>query len=263
MPEFDFDDLIKNIVDSKRLAAQMRFSKHEANEVPREVYLSVCQAIADYYAPYGFKYAKSQQHMTLKQKGSEYAFRISFSSSHYNVADHNVSVTVCANVISTKYKKWQEEHTEYMLDNYYSPNEYVAGGLIGNLQENHVYLKWNVANPDTRAKETEDIINHINKLAIPFFNSFNDIPRLIEYIKQKGEYFGIFDIPRLTYFLLYVADKETVEQTYKQFLTNRQMWHKYYTAMEQLSGPGELKDKGTYWSAIALITKHLGLKIEP
>lgn len=261
MPEFSFDDLIKDIIDSKRLAAQMRFSKHEANEVPREVYLSVCKAIADYYAPYGFKYAASQQHMTLKQKGKEYAFRISFSSSHYNVADQNVSLSVCANVISTKYKKWQEEHKDYLIDRY-SPNEYVAGGLIGNLQEKSAYLKWNVANPDTRAKETEDIINHINKLAIPFFDSFNDIPRLVEHIKQNGEYFGIWDIAHLTYFLLYVSDKETVEQTYKQFLTNRQMWDKYHIAMEQLYGPGELKDIGTYWSTMALLTKCIGLKIE-
>lgn len=259
MAEFNFNELIKDIAEGKTLSAKSRFTKQERIEIPREVYLSACEDIAAYYAPYGFKYAKSQQHMTLKSKGSEFIFRISFSSSQYNVADEKVVITVSANVISHKFKKWQEENPIIGGD-YYFPNEYAAGGQIGNLQEKFTWLQWNVGKPETRIDEIDNIIHHINQLAIPFFESFNNLPDLVSYIEDKGEYFGMPGPVCLANFLMYVSSKESVEKTFSKFLTNRKMWDKYDTALEDLKKNNKIKDR-LYWSEIALLTKELDLNL--
>ena len=259
MAEFGFEDLIKDIAANKKSMAQTRFSKIERIENPKDVYTEVCQTIADYYGEYGFKYAKSKQTLTLKRKNSEFTYKISFSSSRYNAADRYVEVTAFANVLSKKYKQWQTENKIGSTN--YIPKDFVAGGQIGNMQEKSKWLKWKVANPETIVAEVEDIIRSINQYAVPFFESFENIPKLISYIEKQGNYFGILTSQSLASFLMYVASKESVEKTFSTFLTKRQSWDTYESAMNQLKKTGKVPD-GTYWSQIAFLTKQLGLKLE-
>ena len=227
------------------------------DEKPRDVYLAACEQIASYYEQYGFKYSRSGQYLRLKQKDSEYEFKISFSSSHYNVADTNVAVLVYANVISQKFKKWQSENIIGQFNS--NPYEYICGGLIGNLQEKAVYMQWNVGNKTTREKEIESIIENINRLAIPYFDKFSDIPGLVSEIKEKGGYYGFLGIYDLAEFLMYVSTKDTLEETFSRFLTLKKMWKKYHKALSDLDGGVQLD--GAYWDQLASLTKDLDLKI--
>ena len=257
MAEFSFNELVQNIVQSKKISAEHRFSKQVVDEKPRDVYLAVCEQIASYYEPFGFKYSKSGQHLKLKQKDGEFVFQISFSSSHYNVAGVNVAVQVYANVISRKFKKWQSENIKGEFNS--NPNEYICGGLIGNLQENTIYMKWNVGNKATREQEVENIIENINRLAIPYFEKFNNIPNLVAEIEERGDYWGFIKISYIAEFLLYVSTKETIERTLSNFLTKRKSWKKYHNSLIDLEKGIQLD--GTYWSQIAKLTKDLNLKL--
>ena len=258
MTEFTFTDILQDIADRKKQLSETRFVSQEKNENPREVYLSVCKSIADYYEPYGFKYSASGQHLTLKTKGSEYVFKISFSSSHYNIADENVAITVMANVISHKFKKWQSENGNGRFNQI--PSEYIGGGQIGNLQENCVWLKWNVANPLTRQKKIDDIIEYINKLAIPFFDLFSDTNLLIANIQKSGQFYGITDIYGLTEFLMYKSPKAIVERTLSNFLKSKNIENEYYEALKTLKEKGKLNG-GQYWNDLATLTTELDLNL--
>lgn len=257
MAEFSFNELVREIAQNKKMSAEHRFSKQIIDEKPRDVYLATCEQIASYYEPFGFKYSKSGQYLRLKQKDSEFVFQISFSSSHYNVADVNVSVSVYASVISQKFKKWQSENIKGKFNSY--PSEHICGGLIGNLQDKTVYMKWNVGNKATREQEIENILENINRLAIPYFDKFNNIQNLITEIEEKGNYYGFIGMYDLAEFIMYVSTKETLEKTLSNFLTQRKTWKKYHKALSDLKNGVELD--GTYWSQIAKLTKDLDLKI--
>jgi hypothetical protein len=188
MAEYGFNDLVDEIANDKKLFAEYTFGKkHVYNENTREIYLSACEKIANVYTPYGFKYSKSGQHLRFKQKSSEFIFQISFSSSRYNIPNENIAIGVCANVLSHGFKKWRTENKiELNVKNDIQINEYIAGGNIGNLRKEHKYLKWNIGKIETRENEIDDIIENINKLAIPFFHCFSDIDKLIQGIKNNS-----------------------------------------------------------------------------
>lgn len=257
MAEFSFEKLVQDIALHKKISAEHKFGNQISGEKPRDVYLAACEQIAHYYEPFGFKYSKSAQCLRLKQKDSEFEFQISFGSSHYNVADVNVEIKVYASVISRKFKKWQSENAKDEFNAY--PSEYICGGLIGNLQDNSVFMKWNVANAATRQQEMEDIIENINRLAIPYFDKFNDIPHLISEMEEKGDYYGFISYGSLAEFIMYVSTKETLEKTIANFLTHRKTWDKYYKALSDAEA-GERLD-GTYWSQLAKLTRDLELSI--
>jgi hypothetical protein len=257
MAEFSFNDLVQNIAQNKKMSAEHRFSKQVVDEKPRDVYLTACKRIASYYEPFGFKYSKSSQHLRLIQKDSEFVFQISFGSSHYNVAGVNVEIKVYASVISQKFKKWQSENINGELNS--NPNEYICGGLIGNLQENTIFMKWNIGNKATREQEIENIIENINCLAIPYFEKFSNVQNLVAEIEQRGDYWGFIYMSSIAKFILYVSTKETLERTLSNFLTKRKTWEKYHKALSDLENKIQLD--GTYWSQIAKLTKDLNLKL--
>ncbi|GHV57535.1 hypothetical protein AGMMS49579_23540 [Spirochaetia bacterium] len=142
------------------------------SEIPREVFLSVCERMASYYEPYGFKYSKSNHRLRLKH--NEFIFEIRFNSSHSNMMGKFVEVEVVVTVLSNKFKKWQKENELFNE----ITNGYMCGTTIGHLQRDSKNIIWNVGLSETREKEIENIIETINRLAIPFFNllGFNSPP---------------------------------------------------------------------------------------
>jgi hypothetical protein len=209
MAEYGFNELVMEIANNKKLFAEYTFNnKPISNENTREVYLSACENIANVYLSYGFKYSKSGQHLTLRQKDNEFIYKISFQSSHYNIPGINVAISVCANILSHKYKKWKlENKNELNLKNESELNEYICGGNIGNLRKDKKYLKWNTGKIETREKEIENIIDSINKLAIPFFHHFNNMDKLKHELEE-----GIIDY--------YFIHKNKIENFYK-YIMNR------------------------------------------
>ncbi|MDR1179190.1 MAG: hypothetical protein LBK44_01690 [Spirochaetales bacterium] len=215
MAEYGFTELVKEIANNKKSFAEYTFNKKQIpHENTREVYLAACEDIANIYIPYGFKYSKSGQHLTLKQKDSEFIYKISFGSSHYNVPGKNISIDVCANVLSHKYKKWKSENrTELNLKNEIELSECICGGNIGNLRKEHKYLQWNIASLETREKEIENIIDAINKLAIPFFEHFNDVHKLKDELEHNGiNYYFSHIIEEMVDFYIYLTKKEITER---------------------------------------------------
>jgi hypothetical protein len=208
MAEYGFKELVIEIADSKKLFAENAFKKTFSNEDTREIYQSACENIANAYLPYGFKYSKSSRHLRLKQKNNEFIYQISFYSSHYNIPGENVALSVFANVLSHKYKNWKLENKNELNIINGIVNEYICGGNIGNLRKDHKYLKWNIGKAETREKEIENIIDNINKLAIPFFQHFNNADKLKDELENNIiDYY--FDRNEIGNFYKYIMNGKT------------------------------------------------------
>ncbi len=248
MAEYNLTALAQETARQKLNLVKKFLNQHGKNEVPREVFLNVCETIAQYYEPLGFKWYKSTPKIELKK--GEFVFNINFHSSRYNIADEYVEISVGAGVSSSKLKKWEKASPYKMFNNL--PKGHLGGGQIGNLQENHTWLEWNVASPDTREETVNDIIQHINTLALPFFDTFTFV--------TEGEHYGI----RRTTFLLYFFTKHDLEKSMSSFLTKRNFWDKYETVLRLLKENKEIdrKNSGTFWHDIAEEVLELGLTLD-
>ncbi len=255
MPEYNLNSLAEEFARQK-LDLAKRFTKQEKNEVPREVFLNVCETIAKYYEPLGFKWCKSGPKMKLKK--GEFNFEISFSSSCYNVADANVKVVVHASVSSSKLKKWEKASTYKLFNSF--PTGVLGGGQIGNLQEKKTWLEWNVASPEKRDEIVDDIIDNINKLALPFFDKFCELEKVKNIFLSEGEHYGI---RRIT-FLLYFFTKQDLEKSIGAFLTKRNFWDKYEKVLKLLKENKEIdhEDIGIFWRGIAQQVIELDLVLD-
>ena len=166
--------LIDAVALRKHRAAQARFAGTPAGaELPRDVFLSACGDVAARFESGGFRYAKSGPHFT--RKAGEFTFQVSFQSSHNNVAGEYVAMWVHGIVRSVRLKAWrrdcQDAHGVY---------DTVAGGQIGNLVKNTAWMEWNLADPATRAAEITSAASEIERLALPYFDLFTDVPRLCQ-----------------------------------------------------------------------------------
>ncbi len=176
MPEHgkDLPEVISDVAARKQRAAEVRFGRaNVSGEAPRDVYLAGCRAIADALAPDGFTYAKSSQWLTRKR--GEFAFRISFQSSHHNIAGELVALWIHAVVSSPTLKKWAKAHPNLSMERW----DRVAGGQIGNLAPRHSWMEWNLASPVDRDRQIADAIATIRRIALPYFALFEDVPSLV------------------------------------------------------------------------------------
>lgn len=149
------------------------------HNVPRQVYLAGCLAIAEGLRADGFTYLKSCQ--KLRRKTRDFSFEISFQSSHNNKAGELVTLWIHANVFSSTLKKWRAEHACLVQD-----SDFVAGGQIGNLMEQPVWLDWNLADPAGRGEQIDAAIETIRRIAWPFFAGFEDLPGLTRQLVTQG-----------------------------------------------------------------------------
>ncbi len=176
MPEHGngLPEILSEIADRKERAAEVRFGRaNVSGEAPRDVYLAGCRSIADALAPDGFTYAKSSQTATRKHR--DFAFRISFQSSHYNIAGELVALGIFAVVYSPTLKKWGKAHPNLTMERW----DRVAGGQIGNLVARHSWMEWNLASPAGRDRQIADAIATIRRIALPYFALFEDVPSLV------------------------------------------------------------------------------------
>ena len=206
-------DLLSDIAYRKRRAAQVRFAgTPPGRESPRDVYLAACASIgAHLEEDFGFKYAKSGPH--ARRRSGDFVFQISFQSSAHNVAEEHVALWIHGNVWSPRLKKWRQ--SQPLLHAW----DYVAGGQLGNLQADHCWLEWDLADPQKRDGVIRDAIEAIEELALPYFATFESLPSLFELL-QKGD-FPAMDIDRVVEFLMCFSDKSTARSAAANSLTRR------------------------------------------
>lgn len=193
-------DLIADTAYQKRRAAQARFAgTPPGQESPRDVYLAACASIGAYMdESFGFKYSKSGPH--ARRKSGDFTFQISFQSDRNNVPGERVGLWIHGNVLQR--------------------SDYVAGGQLGNLQENHCWLDWDLADATKRDEVIRDAIRAIEELALPYFAKFEDLPSLFKLLVNED--FPAMDIDRVVEFLMAFADQSTARLAAASFLKRRQ-----------------------------------------
>ncbi len=206
-------DFVSDVAYRKRRAAQARFGgTPPGQEAPRDVYLAGCASIGWYLEEsFGFKYSKSGPH--ARRRSGDFTFQISFQSSRHNVPGEHVNLCIHGNVSSARIKKWRE--SQPLLH----PFDYVAGGQIGNLQANHCWLDWELADPGKRDESIRDAIKAIEELAFPYFAKFEDLPPLFELLVKED--LPAMTIDRVVEFLMCFANQSRARLAAASFLKRR------------------------------------------
>jgi hypothetical protein len=182
----DLSEVVSDVAARKKRVAEVRFAgAPTSGESPRDVYAAGCRAIADALAADGFTYAQSSQ--TLTRKSGDLVFRISFSSSHHNIAGELVALEIYAVVASPKMKRWGKSHPNLTMKRW----DRIAGGQIGNLAPRHSWMEWNLASPGDRERQIADVVATIRRIASPYFTLFEDVPGLATRLASE-------DIPSLS-----------------------------------------------------------------
>jgi hypothetical protein len=206
-------DLISDVAYRKRRAAQARFSgTPPGQESPRDVYLAACASIGSYLEEsYAFKYSKSGPH--ARRRSGDFTFQISFQSDRNNIPGERVGLWIHGNVWSSRSKKWRE--SQPLLH----PIDYVGGGQLGNLQSNHSWLDWDLADANKRDEVIRDAIRAIEELAFPYFAKFEDLPVLFKLLVNQD--MPAMTIDRVVEFLMCFADQSTARLAAANFLKRR------------------------------------------
>lgn len=142
-------------------------------DTPREIYLAACQRIAGAFADDCYVFRKSGP--VLSRKTDPFDFQIAFQSSHSNLRGKLVILWLNGLVTSPPLKKWRSTHPCLRKE-----SDYVAGGLIGNLDRLPSCMEWNLAIGGQRDQQITDAVESIRRIILPYFALFDDIPALIE-----------------------------------------------------------------------------------
>ncbi len=180
-------------------------------DTPRNLFLAACTDIAGSLAPLGFKFAKSGPH--AQRKAGEFAYQVSFQSSHKNVAGHYVALWIHATVSSKRLGEWRASQSHAL-----GVGDGVAGGQIGNLVRPHGWRDWNLA-ATSRSAVIADAISAVHSIALPYFDRFTDIPTLCALLQH--EELPAMQIARGIEFLLCYADVSAANLALASFFRSR------------------------------------------
>jgi hypothetical protein len=206
-------DLIADTAYRKHRAAQARFAgTPPGQESPRDVYLAACASIGSHLEEsFGFIFSKTGPH--ARRRSGDFTFQIRFQSDRDNIAGERVGLWVHGNVSSSKIKKWRE--SQPLLH----ASDHVAGGQLGNLQSNHCWLDWDLADATKRDEVVRDAICAIEDLALPYFARFEDLPSLFKLLVNED--LPAMDIEDVIQFLICFADPSTARSATANFLKRR------------------------------------------
>jgi hypothetical protein len=178
---------------------------------PRDLYLAACAEVAASLSPLGFKFAKSGPH--AQRKDGDFTYRVSFQSSHYNVAGHFVALWIHANVLSKRLAEWRASQARSL-----GSADHAAGGQIGNLVRPHRWREWNLA-VSTRPDVIADAISSVHSIGLPYFERFADIPSLCALLQR--EELPAMHIAHAIEFLLCFADRSAADAALSSFFRSR------------------------------------------
>lgn len=206
-------ELFADVAYRKQRAAQARFAgTSPGQESPRDVYLAACASIGRHLdESFGFKYSKSGPH--ARRQSGDFIFEIRFQSDHNNVSGERVGLWIHGNVKSLKIKKWRQSHPPLL------PFDGIAGGQLGNLQEKHCWIDWDLARVDKRDEVIRDAIRAIEELAFPYFARFDNLPSLFNLLTNAD--LPSMPIDRAIEFLMCFADQPTAKLAAANFFRRR------------------------------------------
>jgi hypothetical protein len=166
--------------------------------LPREIYLGACGQIAEAFVADGFSYQPNQQRL-IKREG-DLALDIHFQSSprtflvnrsnERSTAKRVISsivplgelqtygsVTLITHAVghSKTLQRWRSRQPHISWG-----KGIIAGGQIGNLQEKHKWIEYNLANPHTPNRQIKLAIQLVRSVALPYLFAFRDPARIIE-----------------------------------------------------------------------------------
>lgn len=180
-------DVFSDVAARKSRAAKARRTPPGEGETPRQVFQTACAQLGAALEDYGFRYAKSGPHAT--RHVDQFSHKIYFSSSHYNVRGEHVALELAAGVFSRALKQWRNKQTKP-----YRKGDRVAGGAIHLLGTEFAYLRWDLADPDSRQETVDDALSAIHSIVLPYFDLFVDPAETARSSSEKAiPEFGLAD----------------------------------------------------------------------
>lgn len=172
------EELLRRTAAEKRDAAVARARGRDSTAEPSsDVYEASCAEIASHFSSLGFRYAKSGPHFS--KRSGDFTFKVSFQSSYHNIPGRHVALRVAANVASRSLKAWRAQHPHPFRN-----GDFVAGGLLGNLLDDHPYIEWDLGGRRKRTRVVADIVEGIQTIALPYFERFSDPVALASWLRS-------------------------------------------------------------------------------
>lgn len=170
------------------------------SEVPRVVYLGVCQSIGESLAAEGYRYAKSGP--KCSRRVGDLTYEVSFGSSNRNEAGDYIKLSVGVLVASRKMKQWEKSV------GFPQPAGLLGSRGIGALTPEYRYMFWNVADPRSRQSTTEGIVAAIEELAFPWFASFEDVSARCSHLVKHAAVDDDYDVVHAIEYLSCFASRD-------------------------------------------------------
>jgi len=139
---------------------------------------------------------------------------------------------IYANVRSKRLAEWRGSQSHPLRS-----DDWVAGAQIGNLRTPPHWLDLNLANTQSRSGVIADALATIERLAIPYFERFDGLQTLFEYLM-------VHDLPGMEAplpieFLLCFGGRELAERYFHRFLRERpDISSQYRSCLEELRSNG-------------------------
>lgn len=180
--QHSLDDVIENVLKVKAQFAAKAFQPADKTiESSREVFSNACLKLAEAYAERGFKFLKSDPQLVRKR--GDWTDRVCLGTSRYNVRGTYVDLSVSALVCNVRVKKRRQSRQSPFPFNLEWGT--IAGQQLGNLKDDHTCIQWNLADPADRDAVIADVIDHINHIALPYFDNSNRMKNCPSYFWKR------------------------------------------------------------------------------
>ena len=249
----DLRDTLDLIARDKDRAAAARFvPRNPSREFPRDVYLGAAEAIADRFADLGFRYQKGGP--DLVRRRGDWKDEVGFQSSVNNVSGQRVAIWVFGTVSNGKLKKWRREH-----ETPFAEWDRVAGGQLGNLREPTGWIDWDLADQSKRPDTLDDICEAIREIAIPYFDTFQDVAAL--HGRLLGGDLPAFDPKDAAELLLCYLGPAHAFAYLRAWLDRHQdLWPAFRDALVSIRARQDLRSQYTRYAVqAAYLVAHFGL----
>ena len=131
------------------------------------MYDAACAAIAEALIPDGFRYLKSKH--ALDRTIDAFVHRVSFQSSQDNIAGQSVLMWMHANVRCKELAMWRSKQPNPLRT-----DDWVAGGMVHLLTQEHAMIEWQIADPTSRSATIADAQNFTKTVVLGYFALFED-----------------------------------------------------------------------------------------
>jgi hypothetical protein len=219
--------------------------------LPREIYLAACGQIAEAFVEDGFNYQPRQQRMVRSEGDLTIAVHFQSSSRNFLVnkndepgigkrlissllpfdelqAYGNVTLITHAVGHSKTFELWQSKQPHPS-----GAEGRIAGGQIGNLQEEHKWITYNLANPHARQHRIELATQLIRSVGLPYLYALRDPAKIIDRL-IGGHLQGFWESGALEYTMCFGSTrqaKKLLESLLREFpeqLEEYQDWLERY-----------------------------------